>query len=84
MEITGIHRLADPFVGNGTLTISGCTTDNLRKLPIELVVERINALSTEVVASLTGEGRINLVSPNDFTISGYQDVLDVLGIDRIG
>lgn len=84
MEVTGIHRLASPFKGNGTLTISGCTTDNLRQLPIDLVLSRINDMPTEVVASLTGEGHLLLTSPNDFTLSGYQDILDVLGLERIG
>lgn len=79
MKIIGIHALSNPFLGHGSLTLNGRHTDNLRKLPIDLVVERINAIDSGVMASIQ-DGTMVLESESDFTIAGHQDVLDCLGI----
>lgn len=80
MKITGIHPLRDPFLGSGALVLNGRSTENLKKMPLSLVLDRITSLDVGVSGSLDANGCLVLDSGDDFTVAGHQDVLDVIGL----
>ena len=81
MKIVGVHPLADPFIGHGTLSINGQSTDNIRGRPVHMIVDHLNTFSSGVVASINEDSCLVLESPTDFTISGHQDVLSTFGLE---
>jgi len=83
MIVIGVQPLTSPFVGNGELIINGQSTGSLRWMPVDELVSLINSFSGDIVASLTSEGCLELSSDKSFTLTGNQDVLDVIGLKTV-